>query len=300
MSLRSVLAGNRKPLTNGDMQVVEVLLSNPQRTAFMPAAEIASRASVHESTVTRLAQKLGYTGFAQLREDLREDALAESGMSARLVQAANARRHELRALVQQDAEALLRIPAFVTEEELTRAANLILAAPRVYISGYPYGQPVSTYLERRLRRYGIVVVSLPDSPNETSELLQSMGADDLFIAIALRRPPSRLTNLLTIAESRGAKSLIITDVVGIQVRPNPTQIIAAPRGSDGIFRTPIVPMMLVYALQLTLLIVDPVRCSAALDRFDQVAGLLDAEGPANLYTDYFEQELLADAAERDS
>lgn len=294
MSLRNVLAANKKPLTNGDMQVVEALLSNPQRAAFMPAAEIASRASVHESTVTRLAQKLGYSGYTQMREDLREDALVESGLSSRLVQVATSRRHELRSLVQQDADALLRLPTFISQEELESAAGLIFAAQRIYISGNPFGHVLQVYLERRLRRYGLVVIVLPDSPNDTSELLQSMSKDDLLISFALRRPPARLSKLLLVAEERGAKSVIISDVVGIQLRPTPTQVLAAPRGNDDVFRTPLVPMMIVYALQLTLLHLDPIRCAAALDKLDEVSAMFDAEGPANLYTNYVAEELLAE------
>ena len=298
MSLRAVLSAHRKPLTNADMQVVEVLLGNPQRTAFMPAAEIASRASVHESTVTRLAQKLGYSGYPAMREDLREDAIEDGGLSSRLVHAATGRRHELRALVQNDAEALLRIPTYVSQEEIDAAAGLVLAAGRVFIMGNPFSNAPQVYLTRRLRRFGITVIHLPDSPNETAELLQAMQPGDLLICFALRRPPARLSKLLTLTEKRGARSLVIADVVGMQLRPEPNQLIAAPRGSDDIFRTPIVPMMLAYALQLAMLQVDPVRCAAALDQMDDVSSLLDAEGPANLYTNYLAQELLAEGGER--
>lgn len=297
MSLRDILAATDKPLSNGDMQVIEVLLANPQRAVFMPAAEVASRASVHESTVTRLAQKLGFSGYPQMRESLREDALAGGNLSSRIVDAASSRRHELRSLVQNDADALMQLPAYVSQDELTRAAEMILDAGRVFTTGNPYAYPVRAYLERRLRRYGVDVIGLPDSPYEASELLQTMKPGDLLIAFAFRRPPSRLTKLLTLAHDRGARTVVIADVVGMQLRPTPTQVIAAPRGSDDIFRTPIVPLMIVYALQLSLLHVDPVRCTQALDQLDDVMSLLDAEGPANLYTNYVAQEILGEATE---
>ena len=37
------------------------------------AADVAEKASTHESTVVRLAQKLGYRGYPDLRNDLRRD-----------------------------------------------------------------------------------------------------------------------------------------------------------------------------------------------------------------------------------
>jgi hypothetical protein len=55
-----------------------------------------------------------------------------------------------------------------------------------------------------------------------------------------------------------------------------------------------VPMMIVYALQLSLLHIDPARCAAALDKLDEVSATFDAEGPANLYTNYVAEELLAE------
>jgi DNA-binding MurR/RpiR family transcriptional regulator len=64
-------------LTDSQRQLATYLLSNNRRAAFSNAAELALAVGVSESTVVRFARALGFRGFPDLQDFLRE-ALLES------------------------------------------------------------------------------------------------------------------------------------------------------------------------------------------------------------------------------
>src|SRR3546814_11075156 len=59
-----------RSLTNSDRRIIEILLAQQSEAAFLSAAQLAERAQVHETTATRLAQKLGFAGYPELRAHL--------------------------------------------------------------------------------------------------------------------------------------------------------------------------------------------------------------------------------------
>ena len=71
MTLRSALASVDRPLTASEKRVVNVLLVDAE-SGSKTAASVAERAGTHETTVVRLARKLGYRGYPELRADLRQ------------------------------------------------------------------------------------------------------------------------------------------------------------------------------------------------------------------------------------
>ena len=72
MSFRAVVASSSARLSASEDRVVSILLGGADMSQAT-AAEVAEKAQTHESTVVRLAQKLGYRGYPELRNDLRRD-----------------------------------------------------------------------------------------------------------------------------------------------------------------------------------------------------------------------------------
>jgi DNA-binding MurR/RpiR family transcriptional regulator len=286
MSLRNTLAANDRPLTESERQVVDVLLANPEETVFMPAAEVAQRASVHESTVIRLAQKLRYAGYAELREDLRRDVRQMNGAARQ--GARGSRRHDLRALVQDEADALLRLPQFISQQDMDAAARTLLDARRVYLWGNPFATPLIDILDRRLRRLGLNVVAMRKEGTDLATHLISFDRDDVLLTFALRDAPPGLQRLTKRVHGLGGRTIVLSDVVGLQLRPAPTHLLAAPRGVDESLRTLIVPAVLCYALQLAAFHLDPERATAALERLGDFSRLIGVDPPAETKSQLFQ------------
>ncbi len=70
------LALMQPDLSKGTRRIAEFLQANPGAVAILSAAEVAKRCDVHASTLVRLAQNLGLSGFRELQLLLQADLAA--------------------------------------------------------------------------------------------------------------------------------------------------------------------------------------------------------------------------------
>lgn len=275
MSLRKVVSENTRTLTESERKVVDTLMRDIRESAFLPAATVASLAQVHESTVVRLAQKLGYGGYSELRDDLRADVRELDDQKSRLVKLSDERGYDLASLVLAEAQALMRLPDHLSQDDLDESAQLLLDAKHVFIYGNHFAIPLVTFLDRRLRLLGFRTSPLAADSRELAERASSLQEGDLLFAFALRREPTGLTPLLSRAREVGAHSIVLTDVHGLPLDPAPSKLLLAPRGVDEDLRTQVVPHLVCYALQLALYHLAPERCEAALSNVDDLNRVID-------------------------
>ncbi|MCI0144084.1 MurR/RpiR family transcriptional regulator [Arthrobacter bambusae] len=266
----SLEAGN---LTPAERRTATVLLQDSKDVVFLSATEVAARANVHESTVIRLAQKLGYDGFAALRGDLREQA-QRVDVSAR-ARFRDRKGYQLAKLVEDEAQALLGMVETIDQDRLDALAQTLIDARRIYV----YGAPILVAsLEKRLRRLGLDVVDLPSEGRDLPEKLLSLGKGDVFFAFVLREPNPALAKLAKHAELQGADVVVISDVPGVSLSVVPKHLIIALRGADSTFGTMTVPIVFGYALELSIYHLSQDKAADALNRLGSLASILGKPG----------------------
>lgn len=270
MSFKAVVASSTAKLSASEERVMNVLLGD--QMSGITAAEVADRAKTHESTVVRLAQKLGYRGYPDLRGDLRKDESPAEEQHVRIMRAESG--YDLSAFVADEIRALKRLPHFVPQEDLDAAAITLHASKTVYLFSRNDEKPTLDLLARRIRRLGLTTVTLGTTPKDIAEGFASFDGNSTLIALALREAPGQLATLVSEAARRGGKTILISDVPGYRFRPSPDHLITARRGDDTEYRTQLIPVALAYALQLAVFHTDPVRYQAARDSIDDLTRLL--------------------------
>jgi DNA-binding MurR/RpiR family transcriptional regulator len=75
MAYTEVVEQYDRDLTPSEERLYQEFIYNKPALAFMTAAEIAASVGVHESTVVRLAQKLGYKGYRDPRANLKRELI---------------------------------------------------------------------------------------------------------------------------------------------------------------------------------------------------------------------------------
>ena len=254
MDFSNAVRQHKGKLTPSDLRLIDELLNNPTEGAFLSASALASRANVHEAAATRLAQKLGYAGYPDLRAQLQEDLLA-LGEPAERVQ----RRLEqiadgaiLETLVESEVAALGALPRYVTADDLERAAACVHDAAHIYIYGRGHASSLVDLADRRLRRFGYRTVVLDGDNREVAERALAIGQGDCVLAFTFHRAAAPLGSLLNHAAAAGAKTIVVSDLTGATLRPAPDLLLAAPRGREEEFQTLSVPMAICNALILTI------------------------------------------------
>ena len=261
-------------------RALNLLLERPHETAKLSAAEVAARIGVHETTVTRLAKQLGYSGYRQLREALVEEG-REHLTSAYRVRSRGESAYTLAAMVEDEVEAMQRLAHVVSQEELDALAERILGARRTFLFGPPYAEAVLSVLERRIRRLGIDIVALPLSGRLIAEHLTALAAGDLVISFVFRQPDPKLGRINGYAQSVGAATVVVADEGGLLYEPRPDQLIVAPRGPKATQRSLIVPFVFSYGLQFALHRVAEDRAGGALRLLDDIARVVGDDEPSH-------------------
>ena len=277
MTFRTLVEQHRDRLTPADQRVLEVLLSHPTEAAFLPAEEIAQRAGVHQASATRLAKRLGYAGYPELRSELQAELLGGIGPGERV-----RRRLEhaegsdlLQALVTDELASLEELPRHGGQGQLDVVADRLASARRVFLFGQGNATVLVEMMQRRLRRFGLDTVTLAGPGRDLAEQLLVLTDADVVLAFAFRRPPAGLEPLLGYAAERGTATVVITDTV-TALQPAPTTVLAAPRGSGREFQSLTVPMALANALLLTIARQAPNSSISALDRLGALIERFDA------------------------
>lgn len=254
MTLQGRIADHAARLTDADRRILEVLLSHPTEASFLSAAEVSTRAGVHQASATKLAQRLGYSGYPELRRSLQHDLLEGSSPADRVQ-----RRLELAgpgslldALVDDETSAMRDLSRQVTQDQLDAAGSLVLQAGHRYVFAHGNGSVLGDLLVRRLTRFGLPSTVLAPSGRDMAEQLVGLRPEDIVVAFAFLRTPPHLADLTDFCRDVGASLVLITDTLGPEFEGLADVVLSGARGSGREFQSLTVPMAIANALVLTI------------------------------------------------
>ncbi len=267
-----LLRGKAPSLTDADQRLINVMVADPATAQFLSGAELASRARVHEAAATRLAKKLGFKGYPQLRESLRDEVRASSEPAGRMSRKLDAVEGDnlIGDLVRREIGTLEALAGQIDQQQLNATADRLIAARRIFLFGRGHATSIVTLLDRRLRRFGWQTVPLPADGRDMAEHVLGLQPGDAVLALAMHRRPKGLGRLCQHAAERGAATIVVADTIGPRLKPQPDHLLWASRGADDEFQTLTVPMAICNALVLTIAKRNRTRSIEALDRLGEL------------------------------
>lgn len=243
----------QKPLSPTEKRLVDVLMHNPEMAVFESVNRIAAMAETHGSALVRLARKLGFSGFPEMRTFMRS-GLSQPKRTDDLVRTSlldSAETGILAHLVKREIDALSNMTQFIQQAELDSAADSLLNAERIVIFAEGTAEALARHATHRLRRAGQFTVQLDANPRAVAEGLTCLSSKDIALGFTLREPPTLLHTVLDKAAALNATSLVIGDLSGLTLKPTPDFLLVASRGPDLESGTLTVPMAILNALILT-------------------------------------------------
>ena len=209
------LAGN---LTPADRQVTDALLRDYPVAGLQSITKIADAAGVSTPTVIRLARKLGFDGFPEMQDALRDEASArikqpirkrerwpdQKGDSPAFQDFAEAVFDNLNATIDRlDPGTFDKIARVLTD----RRKRIFLTGGRITRSNADY-----FYNHLQIIRPGVTLLS--QSPNVWPQYLLDMNGRAALVLFDVRRYERDLARLATLAKERGAVIILFTDQWG--------------------------------------------------------------------------------------
>lgn len=259
-------------LSKNDRRIIAYLREHLDELPFHTADSLASATSVSRAAVIRLAHRLGYEGFAELRELARED-LRSSGPSplARFSDGEPDSHFEHK--LQLDNENLALTHA-IGDEGISEAAQTLSDARAVYVVGNGVSAGMALYFHRVLRgvrpEVHFVDASYPDS-------LAGLSAEDAIVALLFRRYSRLTVSLVERARDLGAATVLVSDGGGQRFAVEGDEILVAATESPTLYPSMVGATFLLEALCAATARLDPERTRVTLEeheRFNSEQNLL--------------------------
>lgn len=190
--------------------IADHLLENLETVPFLSVPELARRCGVSEATIVRFSQRIGYTGFAELKGALVE--LLRDRLGAAAARETGAAEDDVLEAVAAHEGRNIRL----TVEKIDRTvfgaiADRIFAADHVSTFGLGISSHLASLAAYALVQIGVAAHPLSTSYSSPAEQLVTAGENDLVLVISLP-PYSRQTlEVLAAAAAAGAGTVALTD-----------------------------------------------------------------------------------------
>jgi len=201
-------------LSANDTAVAAYLRRNPLAGALSTADQLARAAGVSKAAVVRFAVRLGYPGFTELREHLRQQLTqprTESLPGAR-DEGMDDVRIFLSTKLASDLASLSSFVESVDQRDLQRCAELLVQPDAtVFVAGHRRGFATAMFAQRMFSwvRPGVRLWRMEEPGLALA--LDEIRPGDVVLAFAFRRYPRVTGVLLEYAREVGASSILVTE-----------------------------------------------------------------------------------------
>jgi DNA-binding MurR/RpiR family transcriptional regulator len=181
---------------------------------MLPAARVAERLGISESTVTRFAVLLGYEGYPAFRRDLQSEIRRHLAPLQRVMLGPSTTEPQealFNSVFRQEIEDIVRTERGISRRDLEAAIDLLVGARNVYVAGYrgSYGLAHSLYFQLHQM---LGNVRLHDAGHgEALDALGPIGVQDVLVCISFPRHAALAVSAVEFAALRHAKIIAITD-----------------------------------------------------------------------------------------
>jgi DNA-binding MurR/RpiR family transcriptional regulator len=205
-------------LTRAERQLANTLLEDYPAAGLASVTTVAQNAQVSTPTVVRMVQKLGFGGFADFQNTLREE------LSARISDPMQ--KHEAWSRVAPDSHLLNRFSEAIEANLRQTVAQIdpaafdavarLLSDPKrsVFVAGGRITRSLGDYLFNHLQVIRPDVTQIGAAPGVWPHFLLDAKPGDVMVLFDIRRYENTLLRLADIAHDQGAKIVLITDQWG--------------------------------------------------------------------------------------
>lgn len=192
--------------------LAEWMINNRESVADMPLADVARAAGVSETTVFRLAQHLGFSGYREMRMALAE--LRGVAQGQKLSEAwSTSHTDPYSAIINNTINVhseILRKTAGLTDPVALRAAVTSIQDAKV-INVFGFGSSTGPVVDlyQRLVRFGYVTSSYSD-PHVLTAVTANPPPGSLFFGISFSGQSKDVVDVLSSSTRRGLPSVLIT------------------------------------------------------------------------------------------
>jgi len=200
-------------LSKSERQIADRLTRNLHKTAFLAGPELAEECGVSPSSITRFAQKLGYSGFPELKKELeslyRKTTTPYEMFKSFLSQTDVESVPQLS--IAQDIQNLVNMQRGMNLDVLNTTISKIDEARVIYLAAIASSEIcvelLSSFLEALQKQH----VKLTDHGISKKIELFDIAPSDVMIAFSFQRVLREVRDVALYAKEKGVTTVAVTD-----------------------------------------------------------------------------------------
>jgi DNA-binding MurR/RpiR family transcriptional regulator len=212
-SILSDIESQLDSLTPKGQVLGRFIICNPLKVVFMTTKELSESCDVSEATVVRFVSQLGYNGYGDFSQSLRDFVDSKLSMPDRvdLPGMKGPGSELLHRVVSDEVKNLQWFWESVDMEVLTQIVQLLQNSPTVYVTGSRVSFTFAYYLGWSLTKVRRGVHILKGSDSSSIDWLTNAPGESLVTIIATSRYANEMIKLGKVARRLEHQVLLITD-----------------------------------------------------------------------------------------
>lgn len=202
------LKGLYHSLKSAERKAADYLLAAPEGIGRMGVVEFAQKAGCSEATVVRLAKKLGYEGFPELKSEF---AHGDAEVSYRAIRPADTPEAVVRKVFANSIEALSDTLEALDLAQYRRAVEALLHADKMAFFGLGNAAAVAREVYQEFLRIGVPCYTAEDSDLQIIIVNSQLAKGDVLVAISYSGESRPILSAARQAKSRGVMVLAVTN-----------------------------------------------------------------------------------------
>jgi len=200
-------------LSKAEAEIAKEIVNNLQRVAFLSGPQFAKICNVNTSTITRFAQKLGFSGYPALKDYLQE--LYRKTYTPYEVYEDFLKKYDSESIVElthkQDEENIRQMLFKLDEKKIDIIVDKIESANSIIIASIGASETLVDVFYYYLDALGKKYVSLKGFGISKKIEIMNIKEGDLFIGISFQRILREVRDCAKFAKKLGATTIAITD-----------------------------------------------------------------------------------------
>jgi DNA-binding MurR/RpiR family transcriptional regulator len=268
--IQTRLAEAYRDLPEAMRRVADALMSDPLLGALWGIESMAGRAEVSVGTVVRFAKRLGYGGFSEFRDALRDACHARSGDSdLELMESPTDMFGTLAEVARRDGENLGRLIQMVDQPTLEAAVRILVKAHHRVILGRGVSHVMSLIMGFYLTQAGLPCIAA--IPSDFSNQVANLGPGDALVVLSFAPYSRETVDAACFAKESGIPVIAFSDRLDSPLKAHSDLLIPVP-SEDLLFSCSITTFAaLAHAFAIVLAAQDHTGTLKRLKAADKVA-----------------------------
>jgi DNA-binding MurR/RpiR family transcriptional regulator len=212
-SLMDQISRRYSSLTPKSRIIGDYVRENPRKAVFMTIAELARTCQVSEASVVRFVNQLGYKGYADYQQSLRDLMDTELTLLERadIVNRLEPGAERFRRVISEEIDNLRLVYEQTDHLQIDRVVEMMKNSPQIYVVGSRASYTMAYYLGWSLTKVRKGIQIFKGSDKTTIDWLTIAPVETLVIIFATTRYPNELIHIAKHAIRQSHKLVLITD-----------------------------------------------------------------------------------------